>query len=60
MNGVKIRPRKACYYPNSDKNDGFRHDKVGVLDSLRDNSQEIDRRHVPRISEAIQGSGGIE
>ena len=26
---------------------------------IRD-SQEIDRRHVPRISEAIRGSGGIE
>ena len=33
------------------------YDKVGFY--IRD-SQEIDRRHVPRISEAIRGSGGIE
>ena len=30
-----------------------------VSDYIRD-SQEIDRRHVPPISEDIRGSGGIE
>ena len=38
------------------KLDGFRMITGGVLHS---NSQERDRRHVPRISEDILGSGGI-
>ena len=54
---VKIRPRKACNYPNLRSFGWVSYDKVGVY--IRE-SKEIDRRHVPPISEAIRGSGGIE
>ena len=54
---VKIRPRKACIYPNWYKLYGFRMIRLAFY--IRD-SREIDRGHVSRISEAILGSGGIE
>ena len=37
--------------------DGFR--MIRLAFSIRESS-ELDRRHVPPISEAIRGSGGIE
>ena len=40
-----------------DNFDGFR--MIRLTFYIRD-SQEIDRRHVPPISEAIRGSGGTE
>ena len=54
---VKIRPRKACRYPNLRSFGWVSYDKVGVLYSGK---LEVDRRHVPPISEAIPGSGGNE
>ena len=58
---VKIRPRKACNDPKLRSFGLVSYDKVGVLCSGKlGNRSEVDRRHVPPISEAIRGSGGIE
>ena len=55
---VKIRPRKACDYPNLRSFGWVLYDKVGVLYSGKLGSR--DQRHVPPISEAIPGFGGNE
>ena len=55
---VKTRPRKACNYPNLRSFGWVSYDKVGVLYSGK--LGEVDRRHVPPISEAIPDSGGNE
>ena len=53
-----IRHPKACNYPNLRSFGWASYDKVGIIYSGK---LEIDRRHVPPISEeVIRGSGGIE
>ena len=56
---IKIRPRKACNYPNLRSFEWVSYDKVGVL-----HSGKLGNRSEARASdlseEAIRGSGGIE
>ena len=54
---VKIQPRKACRYPNLRSFGWDSYDRLAFY--IRESS-EVDRRHVPPISEAIPGSGGNE
>ena len=58
LTSVKVRPReRPVIIRIRDHLDGFRMIRLAFY--IRD-SQEIDRRHVPPISEAIRGSGGID
>ena len=56
-NTVKIRPRKAGNYLNTDHLAGFRIMRLALF--IQD-SQEIERKRVPPFSEVIRGSGGIQ